>query len=92
MNQNNIIITAKEMNTFYGLYIRPNKGETVRECLDRCTHFALPAMYQTIDMEIILPCGNRAFYKTLDDVPVVDTPCLCGNPEHYFVKIGQPYE
>jgi hypothetical protein len=49
-------------------------------------------MYQTIDMEIILPCGNRAFYKTLDDVPVIDTPCPCGNPEHYFVKIGQPYE
>lgn len=36
---------------------------------------------------IELPCGNSLFCKTADDIPRQDTPCPCGNPNHWLVKI-----
>ncbi len=33
-----------------------------------------------------LPCGNVAEYQTLDDVPMTDVPCPCGDPAHWFVR------
>lgn len=32
------------------------------------------------------PCGGRATYRTADDIPLVDTPCPCGDPSHWLVK------
>jgi len=75
--------------TFYGLYITPNKGETVRECIERCTVFNLPSIYPFVLLHIVAPCGRSVDYNTLDDIPVVDTPCPCGNPDHWFIKIGK---
>jgi hypothetical protein len=35
-----------------------------------------------------LPCGNRYVLKLGDRLPTEDIPCPCGNPLHWFVKIG----
>jgi len=37
-------------------------------------------------LSIELPCGESVAYKTTDDVPLVDVPCACGVPEHWFIK------
>lgn len=31
-------------------------------------------------------CGETVEYQTADDVPVVDTPCPCGNPNHWLIQ------
>ena len=84
----NVIAINKETSSFCGLSITLNDGETVRECLERYVTFTAPAVYPNIELIISMPCGNEVRYKTLDDIPTVDTPCLCGNPNHWFVKIG----
>jgi len=33
----------------------------------------------------IKSCGTKVYYKTLDDVPLDDTPCPCGDPNHWLV-------
>ncbi|MDO8671221.1 MAG: hypothetical protein Q7O66_07290 [Dehalococcoidia bacterium] len=35
------------------------------------------------------PCGFVGNYGTLDDVPMEDTPCPCGNPAHWLVKYSR---
>ncbi len=37
-------------------------------------------------VQYTLPCGNVARYETLDDVPMEDVPCPCGDPTHWFVQ------
>jgi len=36
--------------------------------------------------DVTLPCGNRALYKTFEDIPRVDVPCPCGDPTHWLVQ------
>ena len=31
-------------------------------------------------------CGGRAVYRTADDIPLVDVPCPCGDPNHWLIK------
>ena len=33
-----------------------------------------------------LPCGGRASYHDIDDIPLVDVPCPCENPRHWLIK------
>ncbi len=35
---------------------------------------------------INMPCGHSITYPDIDDIPMVDVPCPCGNPTHFFVK------
>jgi len=35
---------------------------------------------------LTLPCGNSITYPDIDDIPMADIPCPCGNPTHWFVK------
>ena len=85
---NRIIIAVNPLiDTFCGLLITPEEGETAREVLERSVTFAEPDQYPVINLEIIAPCGNTVTYKTLDDIPDHDVPCLCGNPDHWFIKI-----
>ena len=86
---NNLLGSQKICQYFYGLYIGPNKGETVRQTIERCFMFSPPAVYPVLDLMIKEPCGNEITYKTLDDIPTTDTHCPCGNPNHYYVKIGE---
>jgi len=37
-------------------------------------------------VEISWPCGGYAVYHTAGDVPLVDVPCQCGNPDHWLIK------
>jgi len=36
-------------------------------------------------------CGTHVDYRTEADVPLVDTPCPCGNPAHWLVKWDGPW-
>ena len=31
-------------------------------------------------------CGGRATYLTVEEVPLVDVPCPCGDPNHWLIK------
>lgn len=31
-------------------------------------------------------CGKTTKYQTYDDIPEVDVPCSCGNPNHWLIK------
>uniref|UniRef100_A0A6M3L799 Uncharacterized protein n=1 Tax=viral metagenome TaxID=1070528 RepID=A0A6M3L799_9ZZZZ len=35
---------------------------------------------------ISMPCGNSITIATEQDIPLKSLPCMCGNPEHWFVK------
>lgn len=35
---------------------------------------------------ITMPCGESVTYQTFEDIPMVDVPCSCGNPRHWFIK------
>jgi len=37
-------------------------------------------------LTITLPCGGQATYRTVDDIPLVDVPCPCGDPNHWLIK------
>lgn len=32
------------------------------------------------------PCNGRATYRTVDDIPLTDAPCPCGDPSHWLIK------
>lgn len=87
--ENILIANNATMKTFMGVFIMPEKNETVRQTLERITTFNPPTEYPVIDLVISMPCGESVAYKTLDDMPEVDTPCACGNPDHWFVKINR---
>jgi hypothetical protein len=84
-----IVASNPLCESWNGITITPNEGETVRECLERCTIFDPPNKRPVIDMVIACSCGKTVEYKTLDDIPDHDVPCNC-NPNYYFVKIGKP--
>lgn len=33
-----------------------------------------------------LPCGETITCKTLEDIPLEDLPCPCGDPNHWLVR------
>ena len=35
---------------------------------------------------IDMPYGEKAIYKTFEDIPKHDIPCPCGNKNHWLVK------
>ena len=55
--------------------------EQVSSFLDEETNFAL--LVPSLE-----PCGGQVTYHTADDVPLVDVPCPCGNPNHWLIKWG----
>ena len=82
------VVSASEPNFSYGVYIAHPADKTVRQTLEEGVHFNPPSVYPIINLAIQMPCGEGVFSQKLDDIPEVDTPCTCGNPNHYFVKIG----
>jgi len=40
-------------------------------------------------LSIVLSCGSRVDFKTAEDIPLVDYPCPCGNPNHWTLKWGE---
>ena len=43
--------------------------------------------YLNLD-NLSMPCGQKVSYGKPEDVPVVDTPCPCGDPNHWLIKYG----
>ena len=35
---------------------------------------------------ITMPCGSSITYPDVDDIPIRDVPCPCGNSTHWLVK------
>lgn len=35
-------------------------------------------------------CGGEVSYRTADDMPLVDVPCPCGDPNHWLIKWTEP--
>lgn len=33
-----------------------------------------------------LPCGKTITCKTLEDIPLEDLPCPCGDPNHWLIR------
>ncbi len=33
-----------------------------------------------------MPCGNSITYPDIDEIPMENIPCSCGNLNHWFVK------
>ena len=31
-------------------------------------------------------CGHSVIYRSLDKIPEEDTPCSCGDPNHWFIQ------
>ena len=58
-----------------------SRKEIVHECFD-----SVPVDNEHPLLEISWPCGGHAIYHTAGDVPLVDVPCQCGNPDHWLIK------
>ena len=43
--------------------------------------------FLTVDLK---ECGGSAVYETWEDVPEVDVPCPCSNPNHWLIKYEMP--
>jgi len=43
-------------------------------------------MAHQLPFEYTMSCGTVFGYSKFSEIPKVDTPCMCGNPRHYFVK------
>jgi hypothetical protein len=72
---------------YVGVYFQLVNVETVRECIVKWKNDVLPIISSAPVLTIEAPCGEKVMYKTIDDVPEVDVPCSCGNPNHWFIKI-----
>ena len=79
------------MNTIekvVGVFIRCGKNESPRDVLrEALSSRGVKFGINTIDLAITNPCGKSIQYKKIDDVPEVDVPCSCGDPNHWFIKI-----
>lgn len=40
---------------------------------------------------IMMPCGDSITYPDIDDIPMKDVPCSCGDPTHWFVKFADEW-
>ena len=68
---------------FVGMFIRCGKNESPRDVLrEALSSRGVKFGINTIDLVINNPCGGSALYEKIDDVPEVDVPCSCGNPNH----------
>lgn len=38
-------------------------------------------------LKVLMPCGYSVEYQSIDDVPMINTPCPCGRANHWIVKI-----
>ena len=68
---------------YTGLYISYKGGiASQREILE------LEAVQERLGLPLTIemPCGEVATYETLEDIPLVDTPCPCGDPDHWSVR------
>lgn len=61
-----------------------SEGVENRRLLRR-TPGVLPAL-RIARYEFLMPCGYLYVLASMEDIPLVDTPCPCGNPEHWLVK------
>lgn len=82
-----MLIVDDQSYTYYGVFLR---GDDPKEMIHMLAEDLVKwgsGISGGIFMVIEAPCGHKVEYRTPDDVPIVDTPCTCGNPKHWFIKI-----
>lgn len=65
------------------LYL-PRKRESLKDMLHR-DGIAIE-LNEDIDMVLTGSCGATLEYKTLNDIPLEDVPCPCGEKGKYMIK------
>lgn len=69
-----------------------DREEVVRAWADEVLSKALQRKVDVNSQDFTLlgvylkPCGGSATYRTVDDIPLVDVPCPCGDPNHWLIK------
>jgi len=53
---------------------------------DECERKGLHLENGCYPVTVEMPCGVKRVYDDLSFVPLVDTPCPCGNPDHWLVR------
>ena len=85
-------INWKEVDQYTGMQITcplEKRIETVLHAMREGRRLAEEGGYLMEDapvLSITEPCGNSVEYAEIEDIPLVDIPCTCGNPNHYFIR------
>lgn len=83
------------IETIIGVYFNcpsEQRGEVLQAWADEILTSAASAGLDTNSPDFILlvvslePCGGQATYRVADDIPLVDTPCPCGDPNHWLIR------
>ena len=84
-----ILLASQPMEVWICMQITCTDDKTPHDVLrETLSSFGERFAGNTIDLAISHPCGGGVtLYKTIDDVPEIDVPCPCGNPNHWIVKI-----
>ena len=82
-----------------GLLLTAPKAERTAAGIARLFAYAsMPVRCDDCDGELrvgfpvgcVMPgCGHRFSAQGPDDFPLVDTPCTCGDPTHWFVRFRE---
>ena len=82
------IVAEGEITSFIGILIRAPAGVLSKDFIVT-KESAQAYKEENPDKPLLIlemPCGSRAEYPTYDDIPEVDVPCPCGNPNHWLIK------
>jgi hypothetical protein len=83
----NLSVIAEHPINWVAVLFRLEPNQTTRQALMLWQELAFNSDFPRINLTIQTPCGRKIFYKYIDDVPDVDVPCPCGNPNHWVIKI-----
>ena len=45
-----------------------------------------PDVFMTVSLDAVFGCGGQATYRTAEEVPLVNVPCPCGDPNHWLIR------
>lgn len=45
-----------------------------------------PSVLLIVSLDAVFGCGGQATYRTAEEVPLVNVPCPCGDPNHWLIK------
>lgn len=76
------------MNTVIGVCLSYPKGhlKDVLDAIDEEVRKKITKDSSEPYLAVTLPCGERYIVETLEDFPVEDVVCSCGDKDHYFIK------
>lgn len=82
------LTVSLEASKIIGILLRAPAGVLGKELLIK-EESALAYRETNPDKPLLIiemPCGSRIEYWAYSDIPEVDVPCPCGNPNHWLIK------